>query len=51
MEVFKSNPVISQLQNSSSEAQAWSWRAPNPGVHHFLKLEFVEDKLFRRIEK
>lgn len=51
--VFKSSPVILQLQlpSSSLEVQAWSWLAPgvySPGVYHVLKWEFVEmDKLCR----
>lgn len=50
--IFKSSPVTLQLQNFTSEVQAWSWCAPNPGVYHFLKVEFVEkDKLFRRIDR
>lgn len=51
--IFKSSPVILQLQlpDSSLEVQAWSWLAPgvySPGVYHVLKWEFVEmDKLCR----
>lgn len=50
--IFKSSLVILQLQNFTSEVQAWSWHAPNPGGYHFLKVEFVEkDKLFRRTDR